>query len=154
MGSATPTLEAYLETLPAERRGTLEAVLAAIRRAVPAGYQETFRAGMVTWEVPLAAYPRTYNGQPLAYVSVAAQARHFAVYLMAPYADAARVEALREAFAREGKRLDMGKSCVRFRGLEDAALGAIASEVGSLPPEAYIALHEAARRGATPRPRG
>src|SRR6478672_7900796 len=121
--SAAPTVDAYLAELPAERRAVLQAVLDVVRRHMPAGYVESMAFGMIAWAVPLAVYPNTYNGQPLGYVSLAAQKHFYALYLTAAYQDDAGDGAwLRDAFARAGKKLDMGKSCLRFRTLEDLPL--------------------------------
>jgi hypothetical protein len=70
---------------------------------------------MITYEIPLTRYPETYNGQPLAYVALAAQKNKYSLYLTCAYMDEARAMRLRDAHARAGKKLDMGKSCVRFK---------------------------------------
>ena len=88
---------------------------------MPAGYAESMAYGMIGWAVPLARYPNTYNGQPLGYVALAAQKNYFALYLTCAYQDAAEEAWLADAFARSGKKLDKGKSCVRFRRLEEFA---------------------------------
>jgi hypothetical protein len=100
---------------------------------------------MLTYVVPLSRYPTTYNKQPLAYVALAAQKHHYALYLSGVYGDPAQAAALREGFAGAGKKLDMGKSCVRFKRLDDLALDAVRAAVASTPPEAFIAQYEASR---------
>jgi hypothetical protein len=101
---------------------------------------------MISFEIPLEAYPRTYNGQPLSYAALAAQKNHYALYLMAVYGDPAGEAQLREAFAQAGKKLDMGKSCVRFRKLEDVPLDVIGEIIASTPPDELIATYERSRR--------
>jgi hypothetical protein len=147
--SAASTVDAYLAELPAERRAVVGAVRDVVRRGIPAGYDEGMTFGMIGWCVPLARYPDTYNGQPLGYVALAAQKNHYALYLTCAYQDPAEAAWLADAFARAGKKLDMGKSCVRFRSLDDLPLDALAEFVGRTPPDAFIARHEAARAGAT-----
>ena len=101
---------------------------------------------MISYEIPLEVYPDTYNGRPLSYVALAAQKRHYAVYLMGVYQNPEQEAQLREAFEQAGKKLDMGKSCLRFRKLEDVPLDVLGEVVASTPPEQFIARYEQARR--------
>jgi hypothetical protein len=144
--SAAATVDEYLAELPEERRAVVSAVRDLVRRSLPDGYEETMNWGMISYEVPLARYPDTYNGQPLSYVALAAQKSYYALYLNCVYQSEERAAALTDAFARAGKKLDMGKSCVRFRRLDDLALDAIAGSVASTPPDAFIAAYEESRR--------
>lgn len=144
--SNATTVEAYLDELPEDRRAVVVAVRDVIRRHLPAGYEEGMNWGMISYEIPLARYPETYNGQPLSYVALAAQKHYYALYLMGVYADPAQEARLQEAFAEAGKKLDMGKSCLRFKKLEDLPLEAIGQLVAEVPPDAYIARYEAARQ--------
>jgi uncharacterized protein YdhG (YjbR/CyaY superfamily) len=145
VSSKAATVGDYLAELPAERREVLEALRGRINAALPAGYVEAMRYGMLSWEIPLARYPDTYNGQPLVYVALAAQKNACSLYLNCVYADAARVERLQAAFRAAGKQPDMGKSCIRFRRLADLALPAIEAEVASTPPAEFIARYAASR---------
>lgn len=144
--STATTPEAYLAELPEERRAVVATVRDTILRNLPEGYREAMNWGMLCYEVPLERYPETYNGQPLSYVALAAQKNGYSLYLTGVYADPAQEEELREAFARAGKRLDTGKSCIRFRRVEDLPLDALGGIIGSMPPEGLIARYEAARR--------
>lgn len=137
--------DALLAELPAERRAVVAAVRDLVRGALPAGYEEQVAGKMLNYVVPLSRYPTTYNGQPLAYAALAAQKHHYALYLTCTYADPEQAEALRAGFARAGKRLDMGKSCLRFRQLDDLALDAVRAALASTPPDAFIARYEASR---------
>jgi hypothetical protein len=136
----------YLAGLPAERRAVVAKVRGLIRRHLPRGYRECVRWGMLSYEIPLSRYPETYNGQPLAYVALAAQKNHCALYLMGTYADGQQSARLAAAFKKAGKRVDMGKSCLRFRSLDDLPLAAIGETIASTSPERFIALYEAGRR--------
>jgi hypothetical protein len=144
--SKAATVEAYLAELPPERRPVVAAVRDVIRRHLPDGYAEVMRWGMISYEVPLARHPDTYNGQPLGYAALAAQKSHYALYLMAVYQDPERAAWLAAEFARAGKRLDMGKSCLRFKRLDDLPLPAIAAAIASTTPDELIARYEASRR--------
>lgn len=143
--SAAQTPEAYLAELPEERRNVISRVRDLVRQNIPKGYVESVSFGMLTWEIPLKKYPNTYNGKPLGYVALAAQKNGYALYLMGPYGDPRQAEELKKAFDKAGKKLDMGKSCVRFRKPEDLELNAIAKAIASTPPDRYIELYEAAR---------
>jgi len=135
-------LTAHLATLPADRRKEFVAVRKLVKGKMPKGYREVYRQGMAVWEIPLAKYPDTYNGQPLCYAALAAQKHHLSLYLMGAYSDPAQTAAIKAAFKEEGKRLDMGKSCIRFRKAEDLALKAIGRSIASIPPGRYIARYE------------
>jgi hypothetical protein len=143
--SRAATVAEYLAELPEERRAVVAALRDLVLRHLPAGYAETMNWGMISYEIPLARYPTTYNKQPLAYVALAAQKNHYALYLNCVYQSEERAAALADAFARAGKTLDMGKSCVRFRRLDDLALDAIAESVASTPPAELIAGYERSR---------
>jgi hypothetical protein len=145
--STATTVDGYLAELPPERRAVIAAVREVILGHLPAGYEEALAFGMIGYGVPLSRYPVTYNRQPLGYVALAAQKNHYALYLMGVYADPAAEQALRDAFARAGKKLDCGKSCVRFGKLDDLPLEAIGAAVAHHDVDAYIALYEAARNG-------
>lgn len=141
--SKASTVEQYLDELPPERREVVSKVRELVRRNLPTGYNETMSWGMISYGLPLSRYRSTYNGQPLAYLSLAAQKNYYALYLMGAYMDPVQAKQLREAFKREGKKMDMGKSCLRFKTLEDLPLDALARLIASTPPEKLIAQYEA-----------
>jgi hypothetical protein len=144
--SAAPTVEAYLAELSEDRRAVVSAVRDLVLANLPGGYRESMNWGMICYEVPLERYPDTYNGRPLLYIGLAAQKRHFALYLMSAYADSRAEAKLREAFAHAGKKLDLGKCCLRFRKLDDLVVDAVADAVAGTSPEELMARHEGARR--------
>lgn len=144
--SKAETVDAYLAELPDERREVIQQVREIILSNLPEGYEETMAWGMITYQIPLARYPDTYNGKPLAYISLAAQKRHYALYLTCVYQDEALEAELKAGFEAAGKPLDMGKSCLRFRKLEDVPLNVIANIVASVPPDDFIASYEASRK--------
>ena len=143
--SSATTVQGYLDELPEDRRAVVSAVREIVRRNLPAGYQETMNWGMISYEVPLERYPKTYNGQPLAFAGLAAQKNHYALYLMCVYADSEQEGWLREEFRKAGKKLDMGKSCIRFKKLEDLPLDVIGQVIAGVPVEKHIAIFEASR---------
>jgi uncharacterized protein YdhG (YjbR/CyaY superfamily) len=144
-GGAT-TVAGYLSELPTERRAAVAKVRGIIRKRLPKGYRESLNSGMICYAVPLSAYPDTYNAQPLCYVALAAQKKHLALYLMPVYMNPKLQRQLTAGFARVGKRLDMGKSCVRFRSAEDLPLGVIGDIVASTPMAKFIAIAKSVKR--------
>lgn len=146
MRSDAATVEEYLASLPEDRREAISAVRSVILDRLPDGYEEEMRWGMISYEVPLAIQPDTYNGKPLMYAALASQKRHMAVYLSGVYADPAAREGFEQAYRATGKRMDMGKSCVRFRRLDDLPLGVIGEAVARYPVSDFVDLYHRGRR--------
>ena len=144
--SAAKTPDEYLKSLPADRRAVIAAVRDVVNKHVPAGYQEAMNWGAITWEVPLTRFPKTPNGQPLCYVSLAAHKSYCTLYLMGAYSNSAEYATLRAAFAKAGKKFDMGKSCLHFTTLEDLELDAIGKVIARYSPDQWIAVMEKSRR--------
>jgi len=145
MRSEAQTVRDYLDQLPEDRRQVISRVRDIILAHLPDGYEETMNWGMISYEIPLERYPDTYNGQPLGYLALAAQKNYNALYLMGVYGDTERERALKDAHESAGKKLNMGKSCLRFKKLDDLELDAIADVVRSTPPEEFIQMYEAGR---------
>src|SRR5689334_13046321 len=139
MQSPATTVTEYLAALPPERRAALAKVRAVIRKNLPAGYREGVLWGMLGYAIPLERFPDTYNGQPLVIAGLAAQKNYLALYLMGVYGSPELLARFRQAFAKAGKKLDMGKSCVRFQSPDDLALDAVADVIRALPVDKYIA---------------
>ena len=143
-GAKTPA--EYLASLPAERRAVIAAVRDVVNQYIPTGYQEAMNWGAITWEVPLSRFPKTPNGQPLCYVSLAAHKNFCTLYLMGAYANSRQFAELKQAFAQAGKRFDMGKSCLHFKEPEDLELNAIGKVIASYTPDQWIAVMEKSRK--------
>ena len=141
--STAATVKEYLDELPPERRRVISQVRETILDNLPEGFVESMNWGMISYEIPLERYPDAYNGQPLGYAALAAQKNHYAIYLMSVYQDADQEARLIEGFRVGGKRLDMGKSCVRLRKLEDLPLDLIGQVISGTTPEEFIARYEA-----------
>lgn len=142
MKSGATTVDGYLKELPAEKRAVLAEMLAFLRTHVPKGYRESIGFGMIWYSIPLEEYPNTYNKQPLGYVALAAQKNYFTLYIMNAYVNSAQYQALEKGFAAAGKKLDMGKSCIRFKSIDDLPLGVIGKVIASTPPRQYIEWYE------------
>jgi hypothetical protein len=144
-GSKAPTPEAYLSELPPERAVLVARLRDLVNANLPDGYVERMSRGMIGWEVPSARYPDTYNGQPLVFAGLAAQKNYTALYLACVYVSETRTERLKAQWAAAGRKLDMGKSCLRFKRPEDVAEQVLAETIRSIPVERFIAEHEAGR---------
>jgi len=144
MQSDATTVKDYLASLPDDRRKALSAVRAVIRKNLPKGVVETMNWGMISYEIPLKTYPDTYNGKPLMYAALASQKNYMSLYLTAIYGSAALRERFEAGYAASGKKLDMGKGCVRFKTLDALPLDVVADAIGSCTVEQYIAVLEKA----------
>ena len=142
--SAAVTVDTLLASLPDDRRREVAPVLDVIRRRLPGGYVESAASGMISWTVPLSVYPDTNNKQPLWYAALAVNKSSLSLHLMPVYADATQERKLRDAFAAAGKRLDMGKACVRFQRADQLELDAIGDIIASVPMERWIEIAKAA----------
>ncbi len=146
MQSNANTVEEYLAELPEDRRRAIKEVRRTILNNLPEGYEEVMNWGMITYQVPLERYPDTYNGKPLMYAALGSQKRHMALYLSAIYMDADKRERFEADYRASGKRYDAGKSCVRFRRLEDLPLELIGRSIATYPVDEFLSRVEAGRR--------
>lgn len=143
--SDATTVEAYLAELPDDRRAAIAAVRDVIVEHLPEGFVEGMQYGMISYYLPLERYPDTYNEQPLAIAALANQKRYMSLYLMGIYGNEDDAWWFREKWTLSGKRLDMGKSCVRFRKLDDVPLDVVGAAIERTSPQALIADYERAR---------
>jgi hypothetical protein len=144
MQSDANDVDQYLDELPEDRRQALTAVRKLVLDHLPAGFEEVMQYGMISYVVPLDRFPSTYNGQPLAVASLASQKRHMALYLMGIYGDEDNQTWLRQQWATTGKKLDMGKSCLRFRSLDDLALDVVGEAIARTSVADLIDQHDRA----------
>jgi len=138
MHSDATTVEQYLAELPEERTATIEFVRKVILENLPRGYEEAMNWGMISYQVPLSLYPDTYNKQPLMYAALASQKNYMSLYLTAVYMDEKAQKEFEKEYRATGKRLDMGKSCVRFRKLDDLPLPLVAKAIASYDVDSFI----------------
>ena len=144
-GAASP--EAYLEELSPERRETLAGVRETILESLPEGYEEGMEFGMISYHVPLERYPDTYNGRPLVVAGLASQKNYVSLYLLGVCYDPETERWFEERFRASGKKLDMGRSCVRFKKLDDLPLALIGEAIARVSPGDLIGRYEASRAG-------
>ena len=139
------TADEYIAALPDDRRAAISAVRQVILDHLPPGYEEGMQYGMIGWYVPLDRFPDTYNGQPLGLAALGNQKRYMSLYLNTVYGDPETERWFRERFAASGKKLDMGKSCVRFRLVEDLPLDVIGETIARTGVDTYVARYEEVR---------
>lgn len=143
--SDATTPDEYIASLAPDRRAAISAVRDVIRRNLPAGFEEGMLFRMIGYYVPLDRFPNTYNGQPLGLAALASQKNHMAIYLNNVYGDPATERRFRERYAASGKKLDMGKSCVRFTKLDALPLDVIGRTIAETDLDAFLARYEQAR---------
>ncbi len=147
MRSEALTVDAYLESLPSDRQGAISTVRETILQHLPEGYEEAMNWGMICYQVPLAKFSKTYNGQPLMLAALASQKRHMAVYLTGIYMDEETRVNFEERYRETGKKLNAGKSCVRFTKLSNLPIELIGEVIARFPVDEFIEQSEAARKG-------
>ncbi len=138
MKSEAKTIEEYINNLPGDRAAQIAEVRKTILENPPQGYEETMNWGVITYQVPLSVYPDTYNKQPILYAALASQKNYMAVYLSGIYMFEDLYTAFESAYRETGKRLDVGKSCVRFRKLENLPLDLIGKMIASVPMADFV----------------
>jgi hypothetical protein len=146
MQSKATTVEQYLAELPEDRRKAIEAVRRVVLKNLDKDYEEGIQYGMIGYYVPFRVYPPGYHcdpNQPLPFAGLASQKNYMSLYLMCVYGDTDHSKWFQQAWAKTGKKLDMGKSCVRFKKLEDLALDVIAEAIKRVPAKKYIEYCEA-----------
>ena len=145
MQSKATTVAAYLASLPPDRRAAISAVRAVILKNLDKGYEEGMQYGGIGYYVPHRVFPAGYHcdpKQPLPFVGLASQKNHMAVYLMCIYGHTEHAKWFQQAWAKTGKKLDMGKCCIRFKKLEDLALDVIGEAIKRVPTKKYIKQYE------------
>jgi hypothetical protein len=146
------TVSEYLKQLPPDKRTAVAAVRGIVLENLPKGYTESIGWGAITYAIPLADYPNTYNGQPLCVAAISAGKLYCSIHLMAAYGDPKTRQWLEDQFQKAGKKLDMGKACVRFKSADDLPLAAIGAVIARITPDKYIKAYEAGRKNrAAPR---
>ena len=164
MRSAATTVAGYLASLPPDRRAAVSALRDVIRANLDDDYEEGIQYGMLGYYVPHRVFPAGYHTdpkQPLPFAAIAAQKNYLALYLMSlstgPSAgrsgETADTRWFREAFRKAGKKLDMGKSCVRWKTLDDLPLDVIGEAIRRIPARTFVARYQAARGGPSSTPK-
>lgn len=154
--SKAKTVAQYLRELPDDRRAALQVLREVFLENVDSDIVEVMSYGMIGYHVSFDAYPGGYHcdsSTPLPYAGLASQKNHLALYMMGLYMDPDDVAWFQSAWKATGNRLDMGKSCVRFRRIEDVPLEVVAEAIRRMPSKRYIQTYEAHLGGAAGRRR-
>lgn len=146
VSSTAETVEDYLAELPDDRRRAITEVRQSILANLPDGFVEVMNWGMISYEVPLETFPDTYNKRPLMYAGLAAQKNHMAVYLTAVYSNSELERWFRARYEASGKKLDMGKSCVRFKKLEQLPVDLIGETIGKITLDQFLETYRSVKR--------
>lgn len=153
MKIAAASVKDYLSQLPKDRRTALQSVRDTILKNLDPGYEERIQYGMIGYYVPHRLYAPGYHcdpKQPLPFAGLASQKHYMSVYLMCIYGDSEHGKWFLDAWAKTGKKLDMGKSCIRFTKVEDLALDVIGEAIRRVPAKAYIEHYEKMRGALSP----
>ena len=140
MHSKAISVEQYLDELPDYRKESLSMVRKTIVENLPAGYDEVMNWGMITYEVSLETYPNTYDGKALMYSALASQNNHMSVYLTGCYMSPDIRDKFERAYQISGKRFDAGKSCIRFKKVDDFPLDILGETIASLYVNEFIEI--------------
>jgi hypothetical protein len=152
MQSKASTVAQYLRELPADRRKALEAVRKVILDNLDPDIEEGMAYGMIGYAIPHRVYPPGYHcnpAQPLPFAGLASQKNYMSLYLMTVYGEGAHWERFEKEWARTGKKLDMGKCCVRFRKVEDLALDVIGRAIRAVSAADYVERYEQVLAGTS-----
>ncbi len=149
MTSKAKTVAQYLKELPADRREVIEAIRNTILKNLDKGFQETMQYGGIGYSVPHSTYPAGYHcdpKQPLPFAGIGNQKNHVGIYLICIYTDEKVYSEFVEGWKKSGKRLDMGKSCVRVKKLDDVALDVLGKTIKKVKVKQFIAMYEEGRK--------
>jgi Domain of unknown function (DU1801) len=164
MQSKAPTVQAYLRSLPEDRRAAISLVRDMIVKNLDSSYEEGMQYGMIGYYVPHRVYPKGYHcdpTQPLPFAYLGSQKNYMSLYLMSVYCGCTNdspanqhARWFREAWAKTGKKMNMGKACIRFKKIEDLPLAVIGEAIRRVPASAYIEFFEASLAMAAKRRTG
>ena len=140
-------IDEYIASLPEDRKEPLSRLRTLIEMNLPKGFEETFSSGMINWVVPHKIYPAGYHcnpKQPLPFLSLASQKNSISLYHMGVYSDPELLSWFQDEWSKSSERkLDMGKSCIRFKRPEEIPFDLIGRLAAKLSPADWIALYEA-----------
>ena len=143
--SKAETVDGYLAELLEDWRAAISAVRQVVLENLPQGYEEMMQFGMIGYVIPLERYPVTYNGQALQYAARASQKNYMSLYLRNVYGDEAVEIWFVDRYKDSGKRLDMGKACVRFKSLQDLSIDLVGEAIALTPVDRFIERYEMSR---------
>ena len=146
MQSKAATPEAYMAEIPEERQKAFSKLRSIIKKNLPKGFTETMGYGMLGWVVPHSKYPAGYHcnpKDPLPFMGIASQKNFIAIYHMGVYANPTLLKLFTTAHAKAyPKKLDMGKSCIRYKNPDDIPFELIGELASKITPDEWISIYE------------
>ncbi len=145
MQSRATTVVSYLAELPPERKAALQAILKVIRKNIDPAFKEGMQYGMIAWFVPHKLYPAGYHcdpKQPLPFAGLASQKNYMSLYMGCLYTDGSELARLQKNWLATGKKLNMGKCCIRFKKLDELPLDVIGEAFARIKVDRFIADYE------------
>ena len=146
MQSKASSPEEYIKEMPADRQAGFSKLRAVVKKNLPKGFKEAMSYGMIGYIIPHSKYPKGYHVNPelpLGIMAIASQKHFIAVYHLGVYADPALLKWFKAAHAKaSAKRLDMGKSCIRYKKPEDIPFDLIGELAAKITPDEWIAIYE------------
>lgn len=147
MKSEAKTIEQYLDQLSVDRKSVFEQLRKTVLDNLPLGFEEMMSYGMIGYVVPHSIYPAGYHCDPklpLPFINIASQKQYIALYHMGIYANAQLLEWFKAEYSKHCKsKLDMGKSCIRFKKVNEIPMGLIGALCSKMTPKDWIDLYEA-----------
>ena len=148
MQSTAKTADEYIAGLPDDRKIAISAIRDVVNKNLPKGFKECMTYSMIGWVVPLETYPAGYHcdpSLPLGFMALASQKNHIALYSMCLYGNGEQLDWFRSEWPKYSKKkLNMGKSCIRFTKLEDIPLELIGQLAAKIAPQQWIEIYEKA----------
>ena len=144
--SSAETVKEYLNELPEGKREVVKKLRQIVLDNLPNGYQERMNWGMISYEVPLTKYPSTYNKKPLLFAAIAAQKNYISFYLTPVYQSKELEKELKNAYKKADLKVNMGKSCLRFKKLSELPLEFIGELISRVEVEDFIRIYEESRK--------
>ncbi len=145
VSSSAATVEQYLAELNENDRATVIKLRELFKKHLPKGLEEVMNWGMITYQVPFSTVPKTYNNQPLAFAAIARQKNYFSIYLMPIYADESLGQGFESEYVATGKKLNVGKACIRFKNLESLPIDLVGKYLSRVSVEEFINQYSSLR---------
>ena len=147
MAAKPTTVKQYIDSLPEERAKAIRKVRAAVNKGLPKGYKEGIQYGFIGWYVPHSIYPDGYHCDPkigVPFAGLASQKNYMSLYLMCIYGDEKQRAQFEKDWSKTGKKLNMGKSCIRFKNIDEIPLDVVTKAVKRVPVKGFLAHYAAA----------
>ena len=147
VSSSATTVNQYIKSLTKDRKEIVSELRKVILKNLPQGYEEMMEYGMICYVIPLSKYPNTYNKKPLVYCALASQKNYVSLYLSCVYVDKATRKEFEDSYKSSGKKMNAGKSCIRFKSLAEVPFPVINRAIKKFKVKEFIEIYEKGRKG-------